>query len=470
MELLDLEALLTGNYGDLVNKVRADKPTSAVSTDDIKKQLDPKKHAIFDETKRPNKIKQTKDPTGNTTITSIAVSRIPIPIQKKIVNLAASFLCANPIKLDCQPTDSNQTDLLQVFNKTWDDNKLFYKTMALAKLMMGETECAELWYTELIEDGYWNGTANERGSVKFRLRMRILANSLGDALFPVFNGAGDMIAFGRSYFVKSGDKNVEHFDLYTDTNIYKGEKGTSDWVTIPEGNIVGKIPIIYYKQPLPEWSDVQEMIERLETLISNNADTNDYFGSPIVFVEGEVQGFADKGESGKVLQGKNGAKASYLTWDQAPEAVKLEIEILKMLIYNMTDTPDISFETLKGLGTYSGIALKMLFLGAHLKAADKEGIFGESIQRRINYVKAALAKINITFEKAVGMGIKPVFTYYMPKNEQEIISLLTEAAGPGKAIMSQETAVRNNPLINDADTELELMQKEGVLGSDIATA
>ncbi|GAA0561620.1 phage portal protein [Chitinophaga japonensis] len=470
MEVVELEALV-GNYAQLVDTVKKQKPAGAVAQEDIKKQLDPKQHAVTDQTKRLNKTKQTKDAAGNPVTGTVEVSRIPIPLQKKIVKLAAAFLTANPIKLSSQPVDQTQIDLMKVLDKTWDANKLFYKTMTLAQLMMGETECAELWYTQQLQpnENYWMGTANE-GKASFKLRMRILANSLGDTLYPVFDAAGDMIAFGRGYFVTVGDKQVEHFDLYTPTQIYKGEKAGDAWVTTPEPNVVGKIPIIYYKQPLPEWYDVQEMIERLETVISNNADTNDYFGSPIVFVEGEVAGFADKGESGKVLVGKSGGKAYYLTWDNAPEAIKLEIDTLKYFIHSMTDTPDISFETMKGLGTYSGIALKMLFLGAHLKAAEKEGIFGEGIQRRINYLLAALGKINITFDPVANMTVTPIFEYYLPKNEQEIIDLLIDAAGPGTSIMSQKTAIRQNPLVEDPEAEMTLMEEEGKLGSDIQTA
>lgn len=470
MEVLELEGLL-GNYAQLVDTVKKQKPTGAVAQEDIQKQLNPKQHAVTDQTKRPNKTKQTKDTNGNPVTGTVEVARIPIPLQKKIVKLAAAFLTANPIKLSAQPVDQLQTDLMKVLDKTWDGNKLYYKTMTLAQLMMGETECAELWYTQPIQpnENYWMGTANE-GKASFKLRMRVLANSLGDTLFPVYDAAGDMIAFGRGYFVAVGDKQVEHFDLYTPAQIYKGEKAGDAWVTTPEPNVVGKIPIIYYKQPLPEWYDVQEMIERLEIRLSNNADTNDYFASPIIWVEGKVTGFADKGDSGKVLQGENGAKASYLTWDNAPEAIKLEIETLKYFIHSMTDTPDISFETMKGLGTYSGIALKMLFLGAHLKAAEKEGIFGEGIQRRINYLLAALGKINVSFEPVTNMTVTPIFEYYLPKNEQEMIQVLTEAVGPGTALMSQKTAIRQNPLVEDPDAEMAIMEEEGTLGSDIQTA
>jgi hypothetical protein len=52
-------------------------------------------------------------------------------------------------------------------------------------------------------------------------------------------------------------------------------------------NTIGKIPVIYYHQHLTEWHDVQPLIDRLEIIISNLADTNDYSGSPIVVAYGD---------------------------------------------------------------------------------------------------------------------------------------------------------------------------------------
>jgi SPP1 family phage portal protein len=219
--------------------------------------------------------------------------------------------------------------------------------------------------------------------------------------------------------------------------------------------------VIYYSQELPEWSDVQDLIERMEKLISNHADSNDYFGSPTVFLEGEIEGFATKGEAGKVIQGKSGAKASYLTWDQAPESIKLEYSNLRSLIFDLTDTPDISIENMKSLGVFSGIALKMLFLGAHLKASEKEEIFGKGIQRRINYIKSALAVINVATAGAATMAITPSFEYFLPKNNEELVTLLNTATG-GKATMSTQTAEKNNPYVDDPEKEMVLIQEEGL--------
>jgi SPP1 family phage portal protein len=455
MELEVLQTLIP-NYEELQKKFREEKPAVDIAT--FQKQYNPKDHDVKDPSKRPDKLVTTDQ--GDS---SVPVTRIPVPLQKTIVRRAAAFLCGNPIMLSANPPDQIAIDLLAAVQKTWDDAKLDYDNKAMVKLLKKETEVAELWYTEPVDDSYWANTSMQ-GS-KFRLRMKILANEKGDSLFPVFNAAGDMIAFGRAYMIKVADKKEEHFDTYTDTQIILGVKTDSGWQVTSSSNLIGKIPVIYYSQDAPDWQDVQDAIDRYEKSISNHGDTNDYTGSPIVVCDGEVEGFAKKGEQGKVIQVKNGAKVSYLSYDQAPESVKLEQTNIKSLIYEQTDTPDISFEQMKGIGPLSGFALKMLFMAAHMKAADGEEIFGKGIQRRINYLKAAIAKINVKLEKALPLSIKPQFEYFLPKDDSEKVDNLVTASG-GKPIISRKTAVALNPLVQDPETEIRNLEEEDKQGLD----
>lgn len=336
-------------FSKLKEKIAGLKETKDVAK--FLKMYDPEGHKIMDSSIRRDKEIETD--TGKRTS---PVARLPISMQKKIVKMSSAFLCANPIELNAQPKDKLQQDLIDLIKKTWSDNKLHYDTKTIAQKLMSETEVAELWYFEKAPEGYWSNSPNEGKKANFRLRMKILAPSLGDELFPVFNMNGDMIAFARAYTIKLAGKSIEHFDIYTAENNYISEKIDNAYSVKSEVNMAKKIPVIYYSQEKPEWADVQLLIERLETLISNHADSNDYFGSPVVFVNGDIEGFAKKGEQGKVLIGKNGAKAEYLTWDQAPESVKLEYNNLRSLIYDMTDTPDISTEQMKNIGPLSGIA------------------------------------------------------------------------------------------------------------------
>lgn len=438
------------------------------------KQYEPKLHDVMDKTKR--KDKAIKNEAG--TVTEIVpVSRLPLALQKKIVLMGAAFLGTPSI--ESTPEGQVQENMATMIDEIWEANKLDYKFMPLAKMVMSERHAAELWYTKDVDESFYEGYPMDS---KFELSMKLIANSLGDLLYPVFDEFGVMIAFGRSYKTREIVNNqvtlIMHFDLYTADKFYFSKQQDNAWLfsdgtsfispekgTLPGlSNPIGKIPVIYYSQPAVEWWDVQELIERLETKMSNHADTNDYFDSPIVFVEGDIEGFAEKGERGKVLQGRNGSKVSYLTWDNAPESTKMEISNLQYFIHSLTHTPDISFENLKGLGKLTGITLKLLFMDAHLKAADKEPIFGEGIQRRVNYLKKAISVLDPSFKAALPMKIKPKFNYFMPTDTDADITTLVNAVQGG--ILSEESAVRLNPLVADSEGEIAALEKSK---SDAAT-
>jgi SPP1 family phage portal protein len=451
MELEQLQSLLT-NYEDVQKAIAAEVTSPKVS--DFLKQYNVNEHKIFSTTERPDKIVVTDESTS-----SVKVARLGVPMQKRIVQMAVTFLCGRPIKLHSVPADQSQTDLLAAMTRTWDDNKLDYDTQELARILFSETEVAEIWYAEDAEEGYWGQGAMQ--TAKVRLRMKIVANSLGDKLYPVFNAAGDMIAFGRGFTKTVQGKKIDCYDLYTEAETIIGEKGDAGWVTTPSKNMLNKIPVIYYRRPDTEWNDIQSLIERFESLLSNSADNNDYYGNPMIKVKGQVKGFAKKGEQGKIIEIDGDGDAEYMTHNGANESVQSEFKMLRSLILDMTDTPDISFENMRGLGAFSAIALKMMFLGAHMKASSNEQIFGKGIQRRLNLIKAAMGMINTSFESIVPLlNVKPVFEYFIPEDVEAKVNTLINAVGVGKGIMSQETAVRMNPLITDADAEISRLEEE----------
>lgn len=459
----DLQLILSQDLEDAWS-VLTTKPERKVELEEIEKQLDPDQHSVFDLSVRPDKtVKKVdgKNSDGSDRIveSTQAVNRIAIPMQELIVNRAVGFTLGFPVELKADAEEGGETELRWMVQKVWDDNKLKYKDRALARTLFSETEAAELWYFTADEE-YW-----EKDSIKLRPKIKLLKPSEGNNLIPKFNEYGDLVMFSREYAqlrsIEGVDVEIEILEVWTTEKhvvLEKGEDGIE--IVVNEANLLKKIPVIYYSQPYPEWYKVQVMIDRLETLLSNFGDTNDYFGSPMVFVQGAVTGFAAKGEQGKVLQGEKGATAQYLSWDSAPDAIKLEIETLIELIHTSTQTPNISFSQMKGLGNLSGVALKLMFLDAHMKVENKIEVLGEMFQRRINLLKRMCVIADISLEQySRGLEIEPVFRPYMPRNEKEDIETLTTATG-GRPVMSQRTAMTNNSFVVDVDREIEYLEEE----------
>ena len=436
-----------------------EKEDRLVDAETIESQLNPEEHDVMDTTIRPDKTVKKyagKDNAGKSIYTesSQSVNRLAVPFQELIVNRAVGFILGNPVELISNPESDQDVSLFDMVKRSWDKNKMDYVNREIARTLFSETEVAELWYV-VKDDTFW-----KEDGIVVRPKVKVLKPSDGNTLIPIFDEYDDMIAFSRLYTIERDDTDIEVLDVYTAEKIYRFENADSIGLVDVQTNPFGKIPVIYYSQPYPDWYKVQMLIDRFETLMSNFADTNDYFGSPMVFLNGKVEGFAQKGEQGKVLQGEKGSTAQYLSWDSAPDAIKLEIETLKELIYTLTQTPDISFSQMKGLGNLSGVALKMMFLDAHMKVENKIEIMGQMFQRRINILKKICTIANIKLEPALKtLDIEPMFTPYLPRNEAEEIDTLTTATG-GKAVMSQKTAIKYNPFVQNADAEIDVIAKE----------
>ena len=149
-----------------------------------------------------------------------------------------------------------------------------------------------------------------------------------------------------------------------------------------------------------------------------------------------------------------------MSWQQAPEAVKLEIETLLKLIYTITQTPDISFDAVKGLGAISGVALKLLFMDAHLKVQDKCEIFDEYLQRRVNVILAYIGQMNTTLEEECDqVEIEPEIVPYMITSDIDDLNYWLTANG-NKPVISQEESVERVGLSKDPTKTIEKIKEE----------
>ncbi|HEY1024045.1 MAG TPA: phage portal protein [Sphingobacteriaceae bacterium] len=486
-------------------------------TEDALKQFDPSQHQVFDKSKRKQRKrtiptgefkKDPADPTGKallrvngelvpeTRTVTEDVNRIAIPLQKLIVIRRAAFMNTGRMNIIAKPEGNDEERLLEMVKKCRADNKMEFKSTEIAERQMSELQVAELWYSEPVAKGYW-GELAPNGIA--RMRMKIISPALGDKLFPVFNGAGELVYFGRGYQTKQdltdqinwndpmavaatdvNAKEVNHLDIYSKDGVLKFEQQNGVWVLQEAIKYTyGKLPIIYYSQAVPEWNDVQPIIERLETLVSNFADVVDANASPVLFAKGVIRSMPARGETAKVInvvpqinskgEEVGGSDLKYITWDAAPEAVRLEIDNLVNFIYTGTQTPDISTKGMADLGVKSGTGFDRVFIDAHLAAMrHTNGTYGECTQRSINFLKSACISIDKSLANAEKLEMSPDFPLFRINDERETIEMLTLATG-SQPILSQKTAVGMSGLVQDAEKEFEQIQAEqDTLGREIS--
>lgn len=484
MGKLDIDKLLQEEekLGQVVGLLQSGRLTPMPKYDVYIKQLDPTLHDIMDPVKRPDKMVNidSKDPDyGKTTYINVnaaenatsekvrfeKVARIALAFQKLIVKRAVGITFGNPVKYKATPEGEQEEALYNAVMRVLKDNKERPLNRKAARQIYGMTEVAERWYT--TEDKEPHNRYSQTATT-FRLRCVLFSPKFGDVLYPYFDDDRNMAAFSR-LFKQKDEKGVEHtfFETMTAGTFYMWQTDGSgtvadSWIPVegyPKPNPYGKIPIIYGCQDEPEYEDVQTLIDRLEKLLSNFADTNDYFGNPKMVAKGHVLGFAKKGEAGGVLEIDPEGSLDILSWDQAPESIKIEYQNLKELIHTLTQTPDLSWDSVKGLNV-SGVALELMFMDAVLKVMDKEEIWLDYLTRRVNLIMAMLAYVDQArfTEAAKNLMIEPEIVPYIIIDKQTRYNLEQSLAG-SKQLKSRKTAMRDIG-IDNVEEELDAILQE----------
>ena len=459
------EILALENPSDQVTQFK-ERSTPAPDIKTIRAQYSVSEHSIFDQTKRPDKI--VYDENDNP-IRIEPVARIGVGMEKLITKRAVSFLFGNDVEYSTASTNQSEIEVLNIIKKILKSNKVRALNRRIGRACIASTEVAEYWYklnTGTRHNRYGRETA-------FQIKCAVFSPMEGNDLYPLFDDIGNLISFSREYVVQQADEEHRYFETYTDKLILKYKLGTgkTEWEMIESTtHDIGKIPIIYTTQEETDYSEITALRERLEWLLSHFADINDYHAAPKIFVQGKINKFISKNSAGSILEGETGSQANYLSWDHAPEAVKLEIETLLNLIYTLTQTPDVSFESVKGLNAMSGIALKLMFLDAHLKVEDKKEIFDEYMIRRANLLKTMVGGILPALKPAAeNIEIDATITPYMIDATAENIDMLVSATG-GKQVLSQLTATKLSRLVDDPEAEFSQIQKEEQQAATFETA
>lgn len=469
MDIKDIFKLPTSN--DVIAELKKHRFIPQPDVESAEKALDPSKHDINDPIKRKDKrvkvdadqeaesAQKVIDTTSGETsaFRTEKVARIALAIQRLIINRAVSFVFGNPPDYNATPANQLQETIVAALRKIFYDVKCNSINRKVARSVFSFKECAEHWYT--VENK--NTRYGFESAVK--LRCAVYSPALGDELFPFFDESGDMVAFSRA-FTRTNTENVSthYFETFTNEAHWRwvdGANGYEPCAGFPKKNPINKIPIVWGHQSKFETQDVDSLVDRLELLLSNFADTNDYHASPKLFVTGQINGWSKKGEAGSVIEGEDGAKMEYVSWQNAPESVKLEIETLLKMIYTITQTPDISFDAVKGLNV-SGVALKLLFMDAHLKVQDKREIFDEYLQRRVNIILAYIAQMNISLaEECNNIEIEPEIVPYMITSDIDELNYWLTANG-NNPVISQEESVEKAGLSKDVKKTMQLLNDE----------
>ena len=428
-----------------------------------RKVLEKEAHTVYDE-------KTGKSYDVEAQYKTETVNRIAIPLEQDIVNIQTAFTVGTEPSMDCTPSDEAENKLLSAVKAVFKANKIKYQNKRIVRSWLSEQEVAEYWYA-VDDDSFWNKFWNKvksafggRTKPRKRLKSVLWSPFRGDKLYPFFNDEGDLIAFSREYKKKiMDDTEITCFMTITEKMVYQWDlsDGYTERPAFAHG--FGKLPVIYAYRPEAYCEKIKTFRIRLEKLLSNYADCIDYHFFPLLKLVGDVEGFSGKTKD-RIVKLTDGADAQYLTWNQVPTTVELELKTLFEKAYSMTNTPQISFEKLSGAGNaLSGVAFDYVFLSTHLQVRNHAEVIGEFLQRRVNFVVSALGSINPSeFDAAsTTIDIDTEVVPYRLDNLDDKVNTAVKAVQGG--VWSQRHGVMfagNQDRIDEELSEIKEEQKE----------
>lgn len=414
------EILSQEDIATRISLIKKARKTPTPNVDQLRADWDPMLHDVMDPVKRPNEIKvispEERDPITNKVIKTALtkeepVNRIPLPLEQDIVGIHTAFTVGTEPNITCETDDDKEKELFKVVKTIDRKNKVKYLNKRIVRSWLSETEVAEYWYT--VEDkSFWKMILNKVKSVfgaKFnatrKFKCAVWSPFRGDSLYPLFDDSNDYKGLGREYKVKESDSTyTTYFQFVGDDSVYLWKQNGATWEDVkgyPFKHNFKKNPTIYSWRANALCEKIRPIRSRLETIHSNYADCIDYNFFPKLVSNGKVVGNNPKAARGGMVQLEDGATIQYLSWQQTPEAAKLEMDTLTERAYSLTNTPRISFENLQGLGnTFSGVSFQYAFMGAHMAVEMHAETLGEHLQRRYNFLVSAIGSVNTAYADA----------------------------------------------------------------------
>ncbi|WP_177764001.1 phage portal protein [Flavobacterium sp. I3-2] len=399
---------------------------------------------------------------------NVTAIRLSIPFAKKIVNTAVAFELGEPITL----ISDDKNELFEAVKQTWKLNRLDNKLQEALKKKKSELESCLIFHIEDIpSDKGWITKLFK--TEKKRIKSTLKTNKEGK-MYPIMNQFGNMIQFVWRFKTKINNNEVDNIWIYTDKERIVINNSINNVYSQIESKPHGfdRIPVVYLQQDVPEWEDVKTIIDRFEVALSKLGGSNDYAGYPLLKLYGELVNMPDRNDDGKTLRfpmkevddtsGKTiHGDAEFLTANNAAESVKLELEKLYSLILAMSSTPDIAFDNLKGLGSMSGVALKLMFLDAIIKAKMNEGDNRTMIERCLNIIASGIKSTVSTKLSKQELLISVQFNSILPNDLKEAVEIATTAVQGG--VMSKETAINYLDMVEDKKNEIQSITNQNKL-------
>lgn len=415
------------------------------------KVYEPKLHDIVTDTlTRKDKIKSDG--------TTEEAARIYIGLEKLLTKRMTEFMFAIPVKRIYHNIEGNETrqKIAKAIESIYKYARIDSENIKRGTSFFAACEIFTIWYVVEKPNTLYGFKS------KYKLKCKTYSPMDGVNLYPLFDEYGDMLAMSFEYKKKVKDEEITYFETYTADRHYKWRQDNSGWIADITGEQIRlmKIPGVYAYRPVPIYHGLTRIRKELEYTLSRNSDVIAYNASPVLKVSGKIIGEEDKGESRRLYRVEQGGDVSYVSWNQAIEAVKYHIDTLLKLYWMQSQMPDISFDNMMQLGNIGFDARQTLLTDAHLKVGDESGVWIETFDRETSVIKEFLKHMNTAWESEIdNVEVENVITPFIQQDKDATINRAMKANG-GKAVVSHIESIQMAGISNDPQATLNQIRKD----------
>lgn len=222
----------------------------------------------------------------------------------------------------------------------------------------------------------------------------------------------------------------------------------------------GEIPVIEFRNNCDRIGDYEPVLEQLDALsltVSNETDDLQSIANAILGIYGATgtdNQTIQKINTTKIAKLPVGSKMEFIIKNVDIDAVKHQIDQNLKLIYQITQTPDLSDDAFGGNKT--GVAMRYKLWGIEQCRGTKERYFRRSLYERLRLLFNILSLSKGQTIYDISQEIDFTFYKNLPDNDEEIVEIVNKLNG----IVSTRTLLQQIPFIEDVDAEMDDINKE----------
>ncbi len=369
-------------------------------------------------------------------------TRLALPYAQQIISSMVAWLYGNDITV-VMDGDRSDKDAQEAFERL---KEILDKDVRLMSVLKGATRACGVETRSAIQFFY-----DKEGD---KIKADVLSYGEGYKLWRHKDDYGKVdcviVEYKRDKIVNGRLKeNVLTTDIWTAEGLRRYE-GTKEIKDEARKSPINKLLFDYLEQDDAEFEFVKQLISKQDYARSQHSEVNTKIGSPSLVVYGKISKkprtnggvtvYEVEATSDFDAQRSGTGKMEYLQLESAPESVKMELTMNENDIYRFT-WPDLNkLMTDMKNGNMSSQSMKLTFLQAFVKLAEKQEVHDEFVQRALNIVRDMAAKIYPEYKGMKDLKISFHYNSILPDSTSELVNMLAVAVGAG--ITSQENAVR----------------------------